>query len=190
MSYSMNCQPQSDGITWKLQMILLIAAYTIFLEGVCRTSLYESELVWVFIYTHLPEFYFIGKYLHCSPLTFLMLANIFCHPVVFPFQCHNFVCTLSPSSHTRLLLHAKITSSINQFQLQLKFIIYLKLYQWGVSIIFAIQLKHAWKVKTSSSFQSNKKNHCICPPAIHHTKQNQPRNLCIISVFVFVLIWH
>lgn len=150
MSYSMNCQPQSDGIVWKLQTILLI---TIFLEGVCRTSLYESELVWVFIYTHFPEFYFMGEYLHCSPLAFSMLRRIFYHPVVSPFQCHNFVWTLSHCSTT----HAKITFSINQFQLQVKFIIYLKLYRWGVIVILAIQLKHAWKVKTSCSFQSKKK---------------------------------
>lgn len=99
-------------------------SYTIFLEGVCRTSLYGSELVWVFIYTHFPEFYFIGEYLHCSPLAYSMLKSIFYHPVVFPFQWHNFVWTLSRSSHTKLLLCAKITLSINSFQLQLKFIIY------------------------------------------------------------------
>lgn len=99
-------------------------SYTIFLEGVCRTSLYGSELVWVFIYTHFPEFYFIGEYLHCSPLAYSMLKSIFYHPVVFPFQWHNFVWTLSRSSHTKLLLYAKITLNINPFQLQLKFIIY------------------------------------------------------------------
>lgn len=139
MSYSMNCQPQSDGIIWKLQTILLIAAYTIFLEGVCRTSLYESELVWVFIYTHFPEFYFIGECLHCSPLAFSMLTSLIYHPEVFPFHCHDFVWTLSHSSHTKLLLHAKITFSINKFQ----FIIYLKLYWCEISILLAIQLKQA-----------------------------------------------
>lgn len=82
----MNCQPQSDGIIWKLQMILLIAVYTIFLEGVCRTSLYESELVWVFIYTHFPDFYSIGEYLHCSPLTFSMLTNNFIAQWLFCFS--------------------------------------------------------------------------------------------------------
>lgn len=128
MSYSPNCQPQSDGIIWKLKTILLITAYTIPLEGVCRTSLYESELVWVFIYTHFPEFYFTGEYLHCSSLAHSMLKGVFYHPVVFPFQCHSFVWTLSNSSHTKLLPHAKITKitlSINQFLLQVKFIIYL-----------------------------------------------------------------
>lgn len=92
----MNCQPQSDGIIWKLQTILLIAAYTIFLEGVCRTSLYESELVWVFINTHFPEFYFIGECLHFSPLAFSILTSLIYHPEVLPFHCHNFVWTFEP----------------------------------------------------------------------------------------------
>lgn len=146
----------------------------------------NQSLFGVFIYTHFPEFYFMGEYLHCSPLAFSMLTRIFYHPVVSPFQCRNFVWTLSHSSHTKVLLHAKITVSINQFQLQVKFIIYLGLYRWGVIVILAIQLKHAWKVKTSCSFQSNKKkkNHCICPS----TKQNQPHNLCIISLS-FYLCW-